>query len=84
LSASTRKAGLVRSPSRPLSSQAKSRLRRFDSDGHRITGRRTGYCSSQGEGWEFVHVAIEFQDSAGRYPDQRKESAVAFLFATIA
>src|SRR6516162_5688487 len=28
------------------------KLGRFSSVGHRVTGRRTGYCSSQGAGWE--------------------------------
>jgi len=63
------------------------KLGRFNSIGHRITGRRTGYCSSQGAGWEFVHVAIDDHSRIARadiFPDQRKESAVAFLFATIA
>jgi len=35
------------------------KLGRFHSVGHRVTGRRTGYCSSQSAGWEFVHVAID-------------------------
>jgi transposase-like protein len=52
------------------------KLGRFNSVGHRITGRRTGYCSSQGSGREFVRADI--------FPDQKKESAVAFLIATIA
>ena len=54
--------------------------------GHRVTGRRTGYCSSQGAGWEFVHVAIDDHSRiacADIFPDQKKESAVAFLVATI-
>ena len=63
------------------------KLGRFSSVGHRITGRRTGHCSSQGAGWEFVHVAIDDHSRIARadiFPDQKKESAVAFLFATIA
>jgi transposase InsO family protein len=63
------------------------KLGRFNSVGHRITGRRTGHCSSQGVGWEFVHVAIDDHSRvarAGIFPDQKKESAVAFLFATVA
>jgi transposase InsO family protein len=62
-------------------------LGRFNSVGHRITGRRTGYCSSQGSGWEFVHVAVDDHSRVARadiFPDQKKESAVAFLIATIA
>ena len=63
------------------------KLGRFNSVGHRVTGRRTGYCSSQGAGWEFVHVAIDDHSRVARadiLPDQKKESAVAFLVATIA
>src|SRR6266487_3569343 len=63
------------------------KLGRFSSIGHRITGRRTGHCSSQGAGWEFVHVAIDDHSRIARadiFPDQKKESSVAFLFATIA
>ncbi len=63
------------------------KLGRFHSVGHRVTGRRTGYCSSQGAGWEFVHVAIDDHSRIARadiLPDQKKESAVAFLVATIA
>jgi transposase InsO family protein len=62
------------------------KLGRFNSIGHRITGRRTGYCSSQSVGWEFVHVAIDDHSRIARadiFPDQKKESAVAFLCATI-
>jgi transposase InsO family protein len=62
------------------------KLGRFDRIGHRITGdRRKG--ETRGAGWEFVHVAI---DDASRLafsqilPDERKESAVAFLKATVA
>jgi transposase InsO family protein len=62
------------------------KLGRFDRIGHRITGdRRQGV--SRGIGWEFVHVCI---DDASRIafsqilPDERKESAVAFLKAAIA
>ena len=63
------------------------KLGRFNSVGHRITGRRTGHCSSQAAGWEFAHVAIDDHSRIARadiFPDQKKESAVAFLFATIA
>src|SRR5690606_28534668 len=58
------------------------KLGKFNRVGHRITGNRTGQSSSRGIGWEFVHVAI---DDASRIafsqilPDERKESAVAFL-----
>ena len=63
------------------------KLGRFDRVGHRITGDRTGQSNSRGVGWEFVHVAI---DDASRIafsqilPDEKKESAVAFLRAAVA
>jgi transposase len=62
------------------------KLGRFERVGHRITGdRRQG--ETRGAGWEFVHVCI---DDASRLafslilPDEKKESAVAFLKATVA
>jgi len=62
------------------------KLGRFDRIGHRITGdRRQG--NSRGAGWEFVHVSI---DDASRLafsqilPDEKKESAIAFLKAAVA
>ena len=63
------------------------KLGRFERVGHRITGDRTGPSSSRGFGWEFVHVCI---DDASRIafsqilPDERKQSAVAFLQAAVA
>jgi transposase InsO family protein len=63
------------------------KLGRFNRTGHRITGRGAGRCSSQSAGWEFVHVAIDDHSRIARadiFPDQKKESAVASLFATIA
>jgi transposase InsO family protein len=62
------------------------KLGRFERTGHRITGdRQKG--ESRGAGWEFVHVCI---DDASRVaftqilPDERKESATAFLEAALA
>ena len=66
------------------------KLGRFDRVGHRITGDRTGQskCTrGAGRGLEFVHVCI---DDASRVaftqikPDEKKESAVAFLKAAVA
>jgi transposase InsO family protein len=63
------------------------KLGRFKRVGHRITGDRRGQSNSRGVGWEFVHVCI---DDASRVafsqvmPDEKKESAVAFLKATVA
>jgi transposase InsO family protein len=63
------------------------KLGRFEQVGHRITGDRTGQSSGRGVGWEFVHVCI---DDASRVavsqvlPDEKKESAVAFLKAAVA
>jgi transposase InsO family protein len=61
------------------------KLGRFDRVGHRITRDRTR--ESRGAGWEFVHVCL---DDASRIafaqvlPDERQESAVAFLQAALA
>ena len=62
------------------------KLGRFERAGHRITeDRQQG--RSRHVGWEFVHVCI---DDASRIafsqilPDERKESAIAFLKACIA
>src|SRR5882672_5828503 len=62
------------------------KLGRFDKVGHRITGDpQKG--KSRGAGWEFVHVCI---DDASRIafsqilPDEKKESAIAFLKAAVA
>jgi transposase InsO family protein len=63
------------------------KLGRFNSIGHRITGRREGRASSQSAGWEYVHVAVDDHSRIARadiFPDQTKESATAFLFATVA
>ena len=67
------------------------KLGRIDGVGHRITGDRRGQSNrrgrGQGLGWEFVHVCI---DDASRIafvqvlPDEKKQSAVAFLKAAIA
>jgi len=63
------------------------KLGRFDRIGHRITGDRTGQSNSRGIGWEYVHVCI---DDASRIafsqimPDEKTESAVAFLQAALA
>lgn len=67
------------------------KLGRIDGIGHRITGDRRGQSNrrSRGEGlgWEFVHVCI---DDASRLafvqvmPDEKKQSAVAFLRAAVA
>jgi transposase InsO family protein len=63
------------------------KLGRIDGIGHRITGDRTGQSNKRGTGWEYLHVAV---DDASRLaftamlPDERKESAVAFLDAALA
>jgi transposase InsO family protein len=65
------------------------KLGRFHKVGHRITGDRTQRSDGRRShvGWEYVHVCI---DDASRVafsqilPDERKESAVAFLNAAIA
>jgi transposase InsO family protein len=67
------------------------KLGRIDGIGHRITGDRRGQSNRRGRGeglgWEFVHVCI---DDASRIafaqvmPDEKKESAIAFLKAALA
>ena len=63
------------------------KLGRFNRIGHRITGDRKGQSNTRGVGWEFVHVAI---DDASRIacaeilPNEKKESAVAFLETALA
>ena len=64
------------------------KLGRIGAIGHRITGRHTGIVNRhRGIGWEFLHVCI---DDASRLayteilPDERKESAVAFLGRALA
>ena len=56
----------------------------FNSMGHRITGGRS---RRRGAGWEYAHVAIDDNSRIGFieiFPDQKKESAVAFLVAAVA
>jgi transposase InsO family protein len=58
------------------------KLGRFDRIGHRITGDASGQNRSRGAGWEFAHVAIDDHSrvaTAAIFPDERKESAIAFL-----
>ncbi len=63
------------------------KLGRIDGIGHRITGDRTGQSTKRGTGWEALHVA---GDDASRLayteilPDERKESATAFLARALA
>lgn len=63
------------------------KLGRIDGIGHRITGHRTGMTKNRGIGWDHLHVAI---DDASRLayteilPDDRKESATAFLARSLA
>jgi transposase InsO family protein len=63
------------------------KLGRFNKVGHRITGDRTGQSNSRGVGWEFVHVCIDDHSRVAYIeimPDEKKESAIAFLKAAIA
>lgn len=61
------------------------KLGRFEKVGHRITEDRTR--KSRGAGWEFVHLCIDDNSRVAFsqvLPDERKESAVAFLKAAVA
>lgn len=61
------------------------KLGRIVRPSHRVTGDRRD--SVDGAGWEFAHVAIDDHSRAGfvrMHPDERKESVVQFLKATVA
>ncbi len=63
------------------------KLGRFDRPGHRVTGDRTAQSKARGIGWEFVHVCIDDHSRIAFsqiLPDEKKESAVAFLKAALA
>jgi transposase InsO family protein len=63
------------------------KLGRFNRIGHRVTGDRTGQSNSRGVGWEFVHVCIDDNSRVAFskiMPNEKKESAVAFLNAALA
>ena len=63
------------------------KLGRIDGIGHRITGQCSGMVKNRGIGWDLVHVCI---DDASRLaytevlPDEKKESACAFLTRALA
>jgi transposase InsO family protein len=61
------------------------KLGRIVRPSHRVTGDRRD--SVEGAGWEFAHVAIHDHSRVGfvqMRPDEKKESAVNFLKATVA
>ena len=63
------------------------KLGRFNAVGHRITGDRTARGRGEGPGWEFAHVAVDDHSriaTAAIFPDEKKNSAVAFLKAAVA
>ena len=63
------------------------KLGRFNRTGHRITRDVVGHSGTGRPGWEFVHVAIDDHSRlaiARIFPDEKKESAVAFLEAAVA
>ena len=63
------------------------KLGKFSRTGHRITGNRTGQSSTRGIGWEYVHVCIDDHSRIAFsqiLPDEKKESATAFLKAAVA
>jgi transposase InsO family protein len=62
------------------------KLGRFNRTGHRITRDLAGHTSTGRPGWEFMHVAIDDHSrlaTAQVLPDEKKESAVAFLEAAV-
>ena len=66
------------------------KLGQFNAIGHRITGNRHGQSNARGRGeapgWEFAHVAVDDHSriaTAAIFPDEKKNSAVAFLKAAV-
>jgi transposase InsO family protein len=66
------------------------KLGRFNAIGHRITGNRAGQSNQRSggvaPGWEYVHVAIDDHSRLAFsqvMPDEKQESAVAFLGAAV-
>ena len=60
------------------------KLGRFWRAGHRVTGNRRQ--DSEGAGWEYVHVCVDDYSRvayAEVLPDERKESATAFLHRAV-
>jgi len=58
------------------------KLGRFDKVGHRITGDRSG--RARNTGWEYLFVAVDDHSRIAftqMYPDEKKESAEAFVRA---
>ena len=63
------------------------KLGRFDSPGHRVTGRRVGYARNRSAGWEFCHVAIDDTTRLAYVEildDERGPTCVGFLRRAIA
>ena len=63
------------------------KLGRFNKVGHRIAGDPSPSYKSRGEGWEFVHVAVDDRSRiafAKVMRSERKRSAIAFLKAALA
>jgi transposase InsO family protein len=62
------------------------KLGRFNAVGHRITGDKRQPSKTRGVGFEFVHVAIDDHSrvaNAKIFPNEKKESAIAFLRDTV-
>ncbi len=68
------------------------KLGRFERPGHRVTGDRTGQSNTRGgkkpgNGWEFVHVAIDDHSRLAFtqiHPDEKAKSAIRHLKAAVA
>ena len=61
------------------------KLGRIERPSHRVTGRRQD--SSSGAGWEFLFVAVDDHARIGftaMHPDEKTNSAIAFLHAAVA
>ena len=61
------------------------KLGRIARPGHRVTGNPADHAP--GAGWEYVHVAIDDHSRiafSAIYPDEKRESVIAFLHAALA
>ena len=61
------------------------KLGRIVRPGHRVTGNPADHVP--GSGWEYVHIAIDDHSRiafSGIYPDEKRESVIAFLHAALA
>ena len=63
------------------------KLGRFDSPGHRVTGKRVGYARNRSAGWEYCHVAVDDTSRLAYVEvldDEKGPTCVGFLRRAVA